>query len=666
MDKYKGNQVANTITGTSLDICKRRCAALSICKSFSYGNGICDLRDKDHGNYGGECDDARYDFFGDDTRYCEPDTGGFSTYRKISCSGNQQPRSCRDSNNAASIGIGSPFRADGEGNNVADYFDISVAVCKQKCAEHWTWNAVSFTYIVDTRNCHCKDKEVDKINSFDQWESYVVTNANAVLPSNDVTSAILVQDHVTLLASRGSTTRSREEALAAAKTIVDGSANPPTINYGIGSYDIKKANNVLGLGAVRVSMEQGRGCGQISNVHECCRAVGVDGYDCFPAKTTFSDGSICKSEQLLMKNSMRTEGITDIFNVNHGKEDTSMAGCWGDVGGRYLGESAYSIMDQDRDYKTIGGRDRPSSGNYEILGSHDAATGYSTTEYFSKLGVTISAFGTTARDFKIPRRCHTIDIVAQLNCGVRWFDYRPYETTSGDNYFHHAYDIVRETESTPAHTLSASLNEVTEWSDAHPTELIVLWVNTCATGNDASRFTICNKLMMGDDAKYKACSDDAKKEGSDYCYRSLADVKKAGIPVIAGCKGPTGFKPERDRYGQTNRGDYGDVLYKDWSLADYKGLAADYSDYRRSRATDVNAIRRVDRRLRDAATNEVYGHMYTTGSNPDGKYVVTQAEFNAARGGVIAVHAKCGGGSYVETFWVSWSMLYINNMFLKA
>jgi hypothetical protein len=80
----------------------------------------------------------------------------------------------------------------------------------------------------------------------------------------------------------------------------------------------------------------------------------------------------------------------------------------------------------------------------------------------------------------------------------------------------------------------------------------------------------------------------------------------------------------------------------------------------------VNAIRRVDRRLRDAATNEVYGHMYTTGSNPDGKYVVTQAEFNAARGGVIAVHAKCGGGSYVETFWVSWSMLYINNMFLKA
>lgn len=109
-----------------------------------------------------------------------------------------------------------------------------------------------------------------------------------------------------------------------------------------------------------------------------------------------------------------------------------------------------------------------------ILMSHDAASGYLTRTH-------VVADWTNTQG---------IDLVGQLECGSRSFDYRPYYK-DGVLYAHHGgvkIDVPME----------QAIDEVTAWSIKHPTDLVYFYINKCEGDdgcNDATKELLASKKI---------------------------------------------------------------------------------------------------------------------------------------------------------------------------
>jgi hypothetical protein len=98
---------------------------------------------------------------------------------------------------------------------------------------------------------------------------------------------------------------------------------------------------------------------------------------------------------------------------------------------------------------------------YPVLMSHDAATGEIDAD----------------RDHVVDdwTRTQPVGLVAQLDCGARAFDYRPY--LKGDIlYAHHGPVVVHK-------PMNESIHEVQQWAAAHPSELVIFYVTACDGGD---------------------------------------------------------------------------------------------------------------------------------------------------------------------------------------
>ena len=90
----------------------------------------------------------------------------------------------------------------------------------------------------------------------------------------------------------------------------------------------------------------------------------------------------------------------------------------------------------------------------------------------------------------------SVNLPAQLDCGSRSFDYRPYYS-DGTLYAHHGPYVVRK-------PMSDVFSEVMAWCNAHPTELVIFDINSC--------------------------------DGDDGCYEAaLALVQSLGVYMVNDC-----------------------------------------------------------------------------------------------------------------------------------
>jgi hypothetical protein len=94
---------------------------------------------------------------------------------------------------------------------------------------------------------------------------------------------------------------------------------------------------------------------------------------------------------------------------------------------------------------------------FPVLMSHDAATGELDPD----------------RDHVVDdwTRTQPVGLVAQLDCGARAFDYRPY-LDGNILYAHHGPVVVHK-------PMNETIHEVQQWAAAHPSELVILYVTAC-------------------------------------------------------------------------------------------------------------------------------------------------------------------------------------------
>jgi hypothetical protein len=127
---------------------------------------------------------------------------------------------------------------------------------------------------------------------------------------------------------------------------------------------------------------------------------------------------------------------------------------------------------------------------WAFLTSHNAATGYMAGSH----------------PLASIARTQTTDLGGQLDCGVRAFDLRPAINASGSVVMAHGLVVIST-------LLSTALQDVIRWASKNPSELIILYVNSC------SIFT------TGGDIKSVSC-----------LQSTFTDIfSAAGMPIISDC-----------------------------------------------------------------------------------------------------------------------------------
>lgn len=145
---------------------------------------------------------------------------------------------------------------------------------------------------------------------------------------------------------------------------------------------------------------------------------------------------------------------------------------------------------------------------YAIIMSHDAATGYLVRDHIvAKWAITQQ--GT---------------LYDQLNCGSRSFDYRPYYF-NGTVYAHHGGVKINV-------PLQEAVTDVTNWCTSHPSELVILYVNSC--------------------------------EGDEGCLdATLATLQQLHIPIITDCTDLNGLTVNQaSEYGRLSTGGHLIALFE--------------------------------------------------------------------------------------------------------
>ena len=130
---------------------------------------------------------------------------------------------------------------------------------------------------------------------------------------------------------------------------------------------------------------------------------------------------------------------------------------------------------------------------YAILMSHDAATGYMQRDH-------------VVADWAITQ---SVDLIGQLDCGARSFDYRPYYY-NGTLFAHHGnrINVIILIMSSNClifiggvkvpHLMSNSLDEVMSWGAANPSEFVMFYISACDGDGgcmDASKSLVLSKNM---------------------------------------------------------------------------------------------------------------------------------------------------------------------------
>lgn len=94
--------------------------------------------------------------------------------------------------------------------------------------------------------------------------------------------------------------------------------------------------------------------------------------------------------------------------------------------------------------------------SYPMIMSHDAASGE------------ISE----SRDHVVAdwTKTQSVGLVAQLDCGVRSFDYRPTSTKDGKIYAHHGGITIHV-------EMKDSLRDIMKWANKHPDDLVVMYIS---------------------------------------------------------------------------------------------------------------------------------------------------------------------------------------------
>jgi hypothetical protein len=106
--------------------------------------------------------------------------------------------------------------------------------------------------------------------------------------------------------------------------------------------------------------------------------------------------------------------------------------------------------------------------------SHDAATGYLTRTH-------------VVADWTITQGA---DLVGQLDCGSRSFDYRPYYDADKDKVIAHHGGIKVDIE------MGDAIDDVLSWSADNPNELVMFYINSCdgdAGCQDATKAVVDSK-----------------------------------------------------------------------------------------------------------------------------------------------------------------------------
>lgn len=94
---------------------------------------------------------------------------------------------------------------------------------------------------------------------------------------------------------------------------------------------------------------------------------------------------------------------------------------------------------------------------YAMVMSHDAATGYLTRTH-------------VVADWTITQG---VDLIGQLDCGSRSFDYRPYYDKDQDKVLAHHGGVKVDIE------MGDAIDDVLSWSVKNPEELVMFYINSC-------------------------------------------------------------------------------------------------------------------------------------------------------------------------------------------
>eukprot|EP00406_Dinophysis_acuminata_P069957 CAMPEP_0179269416 /NCGR_PEP_ID=MMETSP0797-20121207/30946_1 /TAXON_ID=47934 /ORGANISM="Dinophysis acuminata, Strain DAEP01" /LENGTH=446 /DNA_ID=CAMNT_0020977731 /DNA_START=88 /DNA_END=1428 /DNA_ORIENTATION=- len=110
---------------------------------------------------------------------------------------------------------------------------------------------------------------------------------------------------------------------------------------------------------------------------------------------------------------------------------------------------------------------------WPMIYAHDAGTGYFKDDVCKGLASVTNNWAVNQQrgGFK-----------AQLECGARAFDVRPY-VSGGKLIFHHG-DVHFN------HDFSAAMRDITEWLKGEPDEFVLLYINDCGGGGDCSKKSI--------------------------------------------------------------------------------------------------------------------------------------------------------------------------------
>lgn len=270
----------------------------------------------------------------------------------------------------------------------------------------------------------------------------------------------------------------------------------------------------------------------------------------------FTTGNKCEaSSKLIPYGENFVLAINDI-------DDGTTGGCWGRVFALNRGPGLFDSSDIPRSGGFPFAQDNEHA--YQVLGTHDAATGeFGPNDQWAPLPpgypIAIPLPWMAAGGF-FSRRTQTIHMVDQLNCGVRHLDFRPLDL-KGSIAFHHAYYPIMK-------DFREAVGEIKEWSNDHPTELVVLWMNNCGTADENDRRWQCDQFTEVDGISRdgNAC-DGPTREGSDWCYSQLLTAWQEGIPALGGASFPPSWVENKNAYA--NNG-----LTSNWTLADYKTFAA--------------------------------------------------------------------------------------------